>query len=433
MRRSNFFIGVLLLLVAISLIRAQRFTIQSQFQSFYGQKIGLRGIIVNDPEEKNGRENLEILPDAFKQKVLLTVFSGQDFKYGDYLLVQGKLTIPKEFGGFDYPDYLAAKNIYGEMFLPKVFVLNTRQGNKVFYYSLVFKKYLFNKILKLLPEPQAGLMIALISGDKNYLSDSVAAQFNNTGGAHIIAVSGYKLTLIFISLESLIKYLGRRRIFILSAAFAIFYLIAADFAPAVLRAVVMSVLFLIARQTGRKYRILPALLLTAVILLLVNPLIIKYDIGFILSFTGILGILYFGPLLRPVFKKLPNKFGLKEIAVSSVSAQLATAPIIAYYFQQFTPLAPLTNVLTVPLMAPLILSGYLFAVPVLNRLTAYFSGFGLKFMLFVVRFFAHFGFAALSVHISKLGLGLLYAAEIGTYIFINKLLKKPEAFDKLRK
>src|SRR5882762_5640793 len=117
--RSNFFILILCVLVVAAWFRAESFSIHSEFQNFYGQKNLIRGKIVNDPEEKNGRENLEVQPDGFKQKILITVFSGGVFEYGDYVYIEGKITQPKPFADFDYPNYLAAKNIYAAMFLPK--------------------------------------------------------------------------------------------------------------------------------------------------------------------------------------------------------------------------------------------------------------------------------------------------------------------------
>src|SRR5579864_1728036 len=121
MRRSNFFMLALIGLVMFAWVRAARFKIQSQYSVFYGGKFAVQGVILNDPEPKNGRENLEVRPDGLSQKILVTVFSGRDYEYGDQIIAVGKIAAPKPFGDFDYPDYLAAKNIYAEMFLPQVF------------------------------------------------------------------------------------------------------------------------------------------------------------------------------------------------------------------------------------------------------------------------------------------------------------------------
>jgi len=431
MRRSNFFIAGLAGFALLAYIRAARFRISSEFTPLYGTKAAVRGLITADPEAKNGRMNFTVRPEGLRQEILITVFSGRDLRYGDSVYIQGKLAAPKPFGDFDYPDYLAAKNIYGEMFLPDVFVLKRGQGSWLVAQSLKLKHYLFARFLAVLPAQPAALLIALISGDKNYLTADNTAAFNNTGLAHLIAVSGYKLTLVLIALDSALPYLGRKKVLVLSAGFSIFYAVMADFAPAVLRACIMSGLFVLAKALGRKYAILPALLVTAALLLWFNPLLIKYDLGFILSFSGILGIIFFAPVFQIILRKLPKKFGLKEVLISSLAAQLATTPLMLYFFHQFSLAAPLANILTVPLLGPGIIAGYFCAFPGLGRLIAWMLGPVLAWMLGVAHFFDQLPLAAINARPSNLILLGIYGAEIAGYWLLRHLLKKRGVFDKL--
>lgn len=354
---------------------------------------------------------------------MITVFSGKNLKYGDAVFVSGKLTAPKPFADFDYPDYLAAKNIYGQMFLPEIYILQAGPNSSIIRTALVLKHFLFARLERVLPQPQAGLMIALVSGNKNYLPAADAAAFNDTGAAHLIAVSGYKLTLIFIALESLAVYLSKRGALFASAVFGIFYLIMADFAPAVWRAAIMSALFSAARLSGRKYKIFSALVLTAAILLAFNPLIIRYDLGFMLSFSGITGIIFLNPLFSVFFRRVPDKFRIKEAGISSLSAQVATAPIMAHFFHQFSPIGPVINLLTVPLLASTIILGYLCAVPGLGSVAALLAGVPLNWMLWIVHIFDRLPGAWFKANISGRGLVWAYCLEIAGYFIFRALLK----------
>jgi competence protein ComEC len=433
MSKSNIFILFLVFLIVLVWIRISFWQAKSEYANFFGQKVVLQGKVAADPQIKNSKSIIVLSVAGYRQKILVQFFGAPNFEYGNTLFIIGKITAAKPFDDFDYPDYLAAKNIYAQIFYPQAFVLSKSKGNVVIYYGLKIKHYLFEKIGKNLQKQQAGLLISLISGNKDFLDPADVQAFNATGIAHIIAVSGFKLTLIFISLEALVGVISRRKILVLSIFFAACYLIMTDFAPAVMRAIIMSAVFFGAKLSGRQYRTLPALLLTAVILLAANPLIIKYDIGFILSFTGILGIIFFGPLLHQALHKIPAKFGLKEIFISTLAAQIATAPIIAYFFHQFAIVGPLTNLILIPLLGPTIIAGYFCALPFFGKFLALAIKIPLAIMLLTAHLFAGFKYSSLQLNISSRLLAAAYLAEFVIYLAILLMLKKRGASVKINK
>ncbi len=381
----------------------------SEFKNSYKTKAVFYAEVVSDPKlslpkagskspNKKPRLSFEARPQGFHQNILIYVSASKRIAYGDRIFLRGKPAEPKNFAGFDYRDYLAAKNIYALMYFPEVFALRGG-GNPAIAACFKLKRYVAGALQNRLPGNQAGLAVALLAGDKSFMDPADISAFNGTGLAHMIAVSGYKLTLVLIWLDALFLRFGRRKAVAASAVFSFAYLAMAGFAAAVWRAAIMSFVFVYAKFAGKKFNLLAALMFTSAALVLANPLITAFDIGFQLSFLGIIGIIVFSPFLRKAFAKFSAKFpvlakafpadplGVKEVFISGASAQAATFPVIIHYFGKFSPFAPLLNVLVVPLLPVAIFGGYLASVPVFGRLPALPLAAILQYMLYVARAF----------------------------------------------
>lgn len=367
---------------------------QKQKKVFYVQVISDPGLLPPKNSAKNSKISFKVRPDGFDQNLEIFASAKKRIEYGDYVYMSGKVVLPKNFSGFDYVNYLAAKNIYAQMYFPQIFVLNEKR-NSIISNILNLKHYIFYTLQKMLPQDRAGLLIAILTGNKNFMFSSDLNDFNKIGLAHMIAVSGYKLTIILIWIESLILPYGRRKAIFASAVFSFIYLVLADFAPAVWRAVFMSAIFIYSKITGKKFNLAIALLTTAVILIFINPLISAYDIGFQLSFLGILGIILFAKPLRRIFEKVPafnfadsNFLNIGEVFISGTSAQIATFPLMLYYFHQFSPLGPLLNILVVPFMPIIIFTGYFCILPAVGKVISIPLSLLLYYILLIARAFA---------------------------------------------
>jgi competence protein ComEC len=107
----------------------------------------------------------------------------------------------------------------------------------------------------------------------------------------------------------------------------------------------MGVLVLLARQLGRANRVVNVLALTAVIMIMVNPLILRDDAGFQLSFLATLGLIYISPALQKYLSWLPKHFGFQESVLATMSATIATLPLIVFTFGRLSLVALIVNVL----------------------------------------------------------------------------------------
>ena len=119
----------------------------------------------------------------------------------------------------------------------------------------------------------------------------------------------------------------------------------------------MGWLVLLAGQLGRLNKPGNLLILSAAVMIGINPKILRDDIGFQLSFLAVFGLFYLAPYLEKRLSFLPSTFYLKESLVATISAQIITLPIMIFNFGQVSLIAPIANLLVLPLMPPVMIVG----------------------------------------------------------------------------
>src|SRR6266487_1923109 len=208
----------------------------------------------------------------------------------------------------------------------------------------------------------------------------LAKLFQLTGTAHLIAPSGFKVTILAGIVGGSTSWIYKRRgkqskpllpaqrheghwRRWLATSFVILsiigYSILSGAGPAAQRACIMGIILVIAPRFGRVYNIYTALSLTALIMTMFDPFVL-WNTGFQLSTFGTLGIVVLTPLFQHLFRPIewfPFAILLTETVAVTLAAQIATLPIFAYAFTQVSFIAPLANLLTVPLLAALIFLG----------------------------------------------------------------------------
>ncbi|MBE5961863.1 MAG: DNA internalization-related competence protein ComEC/Rec2 [Lachnospiraceae bacterium] len=277
------------------------------------------------------------------------------------------LTHATNEGQFNEFSYYQAKKIYGKAYGKKVEILS----DNVFLirqaaYSL--KRKMAIQLQKLLPKKEAGIMAAMLTGDKSLLSDEVKEIYQEGGISHILAISGLHVSLLGMSLFSLLKRI-RVPIYLsilLSILFLIFYGIMTEFTVSALRAILMLSLRLVAILAGRTYDRPTAIGLSALIILVHSPLEL-FQSGFLLSFGAIIAISALHPVLIQFF--LPtfiepedngvierqSRFlrffrGIAESFMASVAIQIVSIPIILAFFYEIPLYSVILNVFVLPLV-----------------------------------------------------------------------------------
>jgi competence protein ComEC len=300
--------------------------------------------------------------------LLVRASSNQIFHYGDIVRLRGKLRTPPENEDFSYRDYLAGKNIHSYMSSAQLTILPGNAGNRISVALYQFKDKMLEHIYDLFPDPESSLLAGILLGVDTGLTNELQQAFKDTGTAHIIAISGFNISIIaglFVTFFS--KFLGARRGALLAIIGIIFYTILVGGEAAVVRAAIMGGLALFAKQVGRRQFGLNTLLAVALLMCLWNPLYI-WDVGFQLSFFATLGlILYADPFSqfanRIITKYFPTSAAEKtaelfsEFVLLTLAAQVTTIPIMAYHFQRISLVSFLANPFILPVQPAVMILG----------------------------------------------------------------------------
>lgn len=217
---------------------------------------------------------------------------------------------------------------------------------------------------KLLPEPQASLLNGILWGEQKMMPRDFYEALRRTGTLHVIALSGMNITILVNLLGKITLFLGRRRSIIISLILIVIFIWFVGASASVVRAGIMGVLSLLAVYFGRKDWALLSLFLAAGIMLIVNSPWIA-NVGFQLSFLATLGIIILAGQSKPTRREsLIGEFIYegKENLRTTLAAQIFTLPVILYNFKQLSLVAPLTNVLVLWIVQPIMVMGFILSL-----------------------------------------------------------------------
>jgi competence protein ComEC len=338
--------------------------------------------------------------------------------------VAGKIQEAKSFEDFDYKKYLERFNVYAVSGFDKILILKSHRLSPVKEFFLKVKAAFIKRADELMPAPNNSLLVSILIGAHKNLPQNIVDNFNTTGTSHIIAVSGFNITIIISALASLAFLIGRRAGFWLSLSALAGFLIITGLSASVLRAAIMGFLLLVALNAGRQYSIVPALFFAGLIMLIINPKILYWDVGFQLSFAATLGIVYFLPLLNKLTEKIPEYFGVKSLLLTTLSAIVATMPLILFSFGNLSLSAPIVNILILPAVPSAMLLGFLIFIPFLGSGFAYAANLLLMYMTKVLAFFSGLPYSCLNFQISVWIFWLLNLTVFGIYFLLLRLAKR---------
>lgn len=216
-------------------------------------------------------------------------------------------------------------------------------------------------VSRALTEPEAGLALGLLLGGSRRLAPAVVDDFRSAGLSHIVAVSGYNISIVaegFLLLGIAFSLRRTRAIPFSLAATAIFVLVSGAPSSAV-RAFGMASAAAMAVWLGRRYASLRAIVFVAGVMLLLHPLSLRHDIGFLLSFAAAAGITLSSPWIGRVVDRVRYGGFFVEAALLTFSANLFVMPIIFANFGSFSPISFLANAALLPIVPYAMLFSFL--------------------------------------------------------------------------
>jgi competence protein ComEC len=419
--------------MGISLTSAKLVAIKNINQA--GQEFSGTVEVVDDPAIQGQTQRMVVTPAGNNSgKFLLTAGFYPEYHYGDELRVECKLEIPKNFNGFDYQMYLAKDGVYYQCQYPKIKSAGQNVGNG-FYAAVIAVKNNFNAtIMRLMPSPQSGLLSGLLIGGAGLMSKTYQNYFSLTGTTHIVAVSGYNVTIVAEYLMILGIFLGlwRGQAFWFAAIGIALFVIITGMPASAVRAGVMGILLIWAMKNGRLANAQNAILFAAVIMLFINPLLLRWDVGFQLSFLATLGIVYVYPIFNEfVVRKIGRNVSvITETLFLTLSAQAFVLPILMANFGKLSLVSPLANVLVLPIIPFTMLIGFLailfsFLIPPIGQILAWLAYLPLKYEMTVIQFLAGRKYAAVDINsFSWWGIVLWYIILLAALWKLNEKTKK---------
>ena len=404
------FVLMVIAALFVGMVRVQEADLARQAQAWetvFGQEVRVQGRVRGEVETRGSGKQFEIDHVVVRDQPLdgaIHVRGATDrlLAHGADVMFVCRVEKPEPIETFRYDQYLMSQGVFALCERPKH--LDVR-GSRVGILGQLFsvKVAIVARLGKIFPEPHASFLSGLVFGGSSTLSPELRDAFARTGTAHILAASGFNVSLItLVLLRFLLQTrLGRRRTVILTASLLVVYTLMAGATASVVRAAIMAGVLLFGLLVKRRADMLNLLLLAGVALLFWNPHQLLYDVGFQLSFAATAALLYVAPRMTEWFVFLPERFGLRESFVASLAATLVTAPILFWHFGTLSLISPLVNLVILPFI-PSVMAGTfgVLVVSVLSTRLALLFALPVwllsSFQLFITQQFSAFPFAQIS-------------------------------------
>lgn len=319
-------------------------------------------------------------------------------KYGDVVAFFEPPNIvepPKNPEQFDYQKYLFRKGILRQVYLRDDAweKLNENKVNPVYCFSYRLRDFLLRTIRELgIEGEEYSVATAILLGYDDTLPTELREKYVAAGSMHILCVSGMHVGVVFMVFSYMLSFLSKRKRWqnLLKQSLLLlliwFYAILAGLAPSILRATIMLSFVILSDMVKREGVLLNSLAASAFLLLCIDPANL-FNIGFLLSYCAVVGIVV---LQKPIYRLFYVKFKILdkiwEMTSVTLAAQIATAPFSIYYFHQFPMYFWLSNLFMTPISSVVITSGIvmllIFFIPYINVGVAW----GVKWMIYVMNY-----------------------------------------------
>ena len=321
--------------------------------------------IISDIQEKEYKKVCTAKIVRNNKKILINIKMSQDIpsiKYGDSLYIEGEFKQPEEarnYKGYNYKQYLKTKKIIGTVELEKVKILKSSNGS--FIHNI--QKYIRDTINGTLTDEEGNLLLAILLGDKDKLSEDIQESFKTSNLSHMLAVSGAHVSYIILGLTYVLQnsIIGKKNGKIVCIIFLLAFMAITNFTPSVTRACIMAVLTLFSSIIYRKSDVYTNISVVALITLIFNPYSLL-DLGFQLSYGGTIGIIIF--IKRIQEKKSNSKVinYIKQMALVSIYANIIIIPIMMYHFNTVSFTFIISNIMASPILGIIVITGFLFII-----------------------------------------------------------------------
>lgn len=368
---------------------------ESEYEQVYKKEgeVNFIGIILSNKEEKEyyNRYKIKVVKSnnhkEFEQKYLyiqVKKSKADKLKYGDMIQVYGVYSEPskqRNYGGFNYQEYLKTKKICGIIEISHLTLLEDSKANCLMMIANNISLRIKNNIDKVFDKEKSGIIKGILLGDTSNIEEQIKDNFRIASMSHILAISGMHISYIIIGITKVLKRkIGKRNTKIMVIAILITYMFITGCSASVIRATIMGIILIISGLVYRKNDIWTSMSISLFIILIYNPYLI-IDIGLQLSYLGTIGIIIFNSMIfkmldnikikKKRYKKEESKVlkKIKEILSIGISAQIIILPVMLYHFNIYGPYFIISNFLISIIIGPIIILGFIFCMVSLVSIT----------------------------------------------------------------
>ena len=410
-----------------------------------GLKVTIVGYIKDEPHVSGDKQVFTvatkqlIVPNYVfetSENVQVSVRIYPEYRYGQAIKVLGTINTPNDDDSDSYKNYLSKDGIFTTMLYPEIedtqLELSWWQRRRLNLFGKIFivKNAFETSLSRSISEPSSSFVGGILLGTRSQIPKNIKDAFARTSLTHVLAISGYNVTIIAnILVAFLLWFMRRQRAFWFAVGMIFVFTIMTGAQASVVRAALMGILVLLARHQGRFYNVKNAIALAAGIMIFANPLVLTYDVGFQLSFMATLGLVFLSPQLEEVFDKFSRflansdlgkksrifdfitrsmltksgqKSILKETLIMTISAQILVLPLLIYYFGNFSVISIPANLIILPTIPVTMLLGFIAGVaglitPILGQIVGYFAWCLATIQLRLVLLFATLSWASVAI------------------------------------
>jgi len=259
-------------------------------------------------------------------------------------------------GQFDAKTYYNGQGMYADVSALRVTVLE-EEKDVVTNVLILLKQRFRESLLSLYPQEKAGVLSAMILGDKKLLTEDVEELYRESGISHILAVSGLHISMLCMGLYKLLRKLTvpLKASSAVGVCFLVFYIIMTGASTSSLRAGIMCLVMFGAILLRRSYDLLSSLSLAAMVVTFLQPSEMT-SAGFLLSFGAVLGVALAQETEYAVLQVYDGKRPWWSVFLFGGMIQIVTIPISLWFFYELSPYSILLNLIVIPLVS-LVLGG----------------------------------------------------------------------------
>lgn len=335
----------------------------SSLESYIAQDVELTGYVDSDFDRKATGASfyfriLSVNGSQVDERTLIRTESWPEYALGVPLKVRGVIEQPWQGDGFDYRSYLkknGVRTVLNEPAVEPVPVVSVplwrRVGLEVRMRLTNIRDLMKEGVQASVPEPASAYVNGILLGVRDDLPSSLENAFARTGTTHVLAISGYNVAIVAQGFLLLCLRITERKkaVWIAIAGITAFALLTGAEAS-VVRAAIMGSLVLVAQAWGRNVNAMTLILVAAAGMVFVNPYLLRFDVGFQLSFVAVVGLIYLSPWFERAWRAPKMWRGAWQLATATGAANVATLPLILFHFGTLPIYSLPANLLILPVV-----------------------------------------------------------------------------------